>query len=268
MSFVQKTWKNRNSANPIRRKLTRVDTGAETIYDVERYEGTVTEEGDDFSAENMNNLELRIKNAFDDAGGGNFVGVRYHASLAQFPDYPCWEDLTAAQKAKFDFSTGATVNFLDEDDSDNIIGTTDISDIADGTLTGAVDEHETEITTLKSSLTTDINALNDYTVLAQGSIGGSGEIALSDLVSNHLWIEFFISSGSSRVAPILVSSKELIAAGNNAVYSTSFYDGTLRNWAINYNPNTSKIVLTLLNNTDANFQGWGYQVRGIGKVLS
>lgn len=65
MAFNKKTWKNRNSQYPTRRILTRVDTQASTTYDVTRDEGTVTEAGDDFSAENMNALEQRIADQVD-----------------------------------------------------------------------------------------------------------------------------------------------------------------------------------------------------------
>lgn len=66
MAFEQKTWKKRISENPTRRKLIDATTQAETIVDVERYEGVVSQEGDAFSRDNMNDLEQRIANAFDD----------------------------------------------------------------------------------------------------------------------------------------------------------------------------------------------------------
>lgn len=65
MSFLKKLWKNRESQYPSRRTMTRVDTGASMTYDVERAEGVVTQVGDDFSAESMNDLEDRIEDAFD-----------------------------------------------------------------------------------------------------------------------------------------------------------------------------------------------------------
>ena len=30
-----------------------------------------------------------------------FIGVRYHASLVDFPTYPCWEDLTSSEQAQY-----------------------------------------------------------------------------------------------------------------------------------------------------------------------
>lgn len=65
MAFVTKTWKDRLVEFSGRRKLKNVSTNEETIYDVSRSEGTIMQVGDQFSAENMNNLEQRIKTEFD-----------------------------------------------------------------------------------------------------------------------------------------------------------------------------------------------------------
>lgn len=58
MPFSQKTWKDRVSEHPNRRKLT--GTTVNDTVTVERDEGTVSEQGDAFSAKNMNDLEERI----------------------------------------------------------------------------------------------------------------------------------------------------------------------------------------------------------------
>lgn len=61
--YTSKTWKNRKSEYPNRRKLT--DTsGNVTQVTVSRDEGAISAEGDAFSAENMNDLEGRIASAF------------------------------------------------------------------------------------------------------------------------------------------------------------------------------------------------------------
>lgn len=65
MSFSKKTWKNRVTQFPTKRKLIHADE-TEEVVQVERAEGTVTEEGDVFSAGNMNDLENRIKSGIDD----------------------------------------------------------------------------------------------------------------------------------------------------------------------------------------------------------
>lgn len=62
MGFITKLWKDRQSEFPNRRTLTKEDQSTELVT-VTRSEGIISEEGDAFSAENMNDLETRIKNA-------------------------------------------------------------------------------------------------------------------------------------------------------------------------------------------------------------
>lgn len=65
MAFTKKTWMDRNVEHPSRRKLTPV-SGEENVYDVTRSEGNVITPGDAFNAENMNDLEARISEAYTD----------------------------------------------------------------------------------------------------------------------------------------------------------------------------------------------------------
>ena len=63
MTFEQKTWKDRVAEFINRRILTKED-GSTELVTVARSEGTVSQEGDGFTANNMNDLEQRIANAF------------------------------------------------------------------------------------------------------------------------------------------------------------------------------------------------------------
>ena len=65
MAYTKKTWMDRNDEHPSRRKLTPV-SGEENVYDVTRSEGGVITPGDAFNAENMNDLEARISEAYTD----------------------------------------------------------------------------------------------------------------------------------------------------------------------------------------------------------
>ena len=67
MAFVKKTWKSRLSEYPNRRILTD-ENQVQTRVVVSRDEGQVTEQGDAFSAANMNDLENRIQAAFGEDG--------------------------------------------------------------------------------------------------------------------------------------------------------------------------------------------------------
>lgn len=63
--FEDKTWVDRVSEQPQRRLLTPTDGSTPMTVDVTRQEGLVVQEGDVFSANNMNDLEQRIKTAID-----------------------------------------------------------------------------------------------------------------------------------------------------------------------------------------------------------
>lgn len=68
MAFKKKTWKNRLVEFAGRRTLKRVSGSADStlVVDVSRNEGTVSQEGDAFSAANMNDLEQRIADGFSE----------------------------------------------------------------------------------------------------------------------------------------------------------------------------------------------------------
>ena len=80
MSFVTKEWKDRLAEFAGRRKLTNVSTGEETTVDVSRAEGEVSQAGDAFSAANMNDLEQRVADEFNNIN----TNLTYHIG---FPDY-------------------------------------------------------------------------------------------------------------------------------------------------------------------------------------
>lgn len=63
MAFTKKEWVDRNVEHPSRRKLTAVE-GETDVYDVVRNEGTITNPGDAFNADTMNDLEGRIDDGF------------------------------------------------------------------------------------------------------------------------------------------------------------------------------------------------------------
>ena len=67
MAFVRKTWQDRISAYPNRRTIT--DGVTSKVVTVSRNEGAVTQEGDAFTAANMNDLEDRIAAAVIEGGG-------------------------------------------------------------------------------------------------------------------------------------------------------------------------------------------------------
>ena len=63
MAFQKKEWHKRIVQFPGRRKLT--SSGINNVYNVERAEGEVLQEGDGFTKENMNDLEERIEKGIE-----------------------------------------------------------------------------------------------------------------------------------------------------------------------------------------------------------
>lgn len=64
MAFEKKEWKDRLVEFAGRRTLTDISTGTSQTVDVARAEGQISQAGDAISAENMNDLEQRIGDAF------------------------------------------------------------------------------------------------------------------------------------------------------------------------------------------------------------
>lgn len=75
MAFSLKTWVNRISEYPNRRKLTHED-GSTELVTVARAEGQISSEGNAFSAEEMNDLENRIKGGFDEVNQSKLSSIR------------------------------------------------------------------------------------------------------------------------------------------------------------------------------------------------
>ena len=75
------------SEHPNRRLLS--SAGVADTYDVTRAEGTVTTEGDAFSAENMNDLEERIETGFSDISSSVQVTITASSWVADTSDYYC-----------------------------------------------------------------------------------------------------------------------------------------------------------------------------------
>lgn len=75
-AWAKKVWKDRKTEYPTRRTLTKTD-GSQEIVTVARNEGTVSQEGDAFSAQNMNDLEERIDAGF--AAASNNLDSRINA---------------------------------------------------------------------------------------------------------------------------------------------------------------------------------------------
>lgn len=126
MSYQAKTWKDTVAEYPTRRILTNVSDNTETIVTVERSVGTISQQGDKFNAETMNNLEDRIDNAFTEVSSElaqitvDFEVGEWVSSSAS-PDYPYQQTITVPTLISGADYRGAIVPhdnsaFLDEDE--------------------------------------------------------------------------------------------------------------------------------------------------------
>lgn len=124
MAFSKKTWKDRLAEYAGRRKITNVSTGSSQIVDVERSEGTVSEEGSAFSAANMNDLEQRIGDGFDDVNKNITIT---NTNLAKVKTYVGTDGKlhfinSAGADTVLPFNRGATVVYLGTGYSFNVTG--------------------------------------------------------------------------------------------------------------------------------------------------
>lgn len=86
MGFIKKIWKNRISEFPRQYQMTQTANGRKQLVELELKDGAVTEEGDRFDADTMNDLEDRIEAALNDAGVSSF-NSRSGAVTPQDGDY-------------------------------------------------------------------------------------------------------------------------------------------------------------------------------------
>lgn len=102
MAFVKKTWKDRIAEFPTRRRLTKSNGDSELVT-VAREEGTLSQEGDAFSAENMNDLESRVDNAISEINS-NLEKLQIGTFIKQKVDYPNVFSLSQGQSTSIDFT--------------------------------------------------------------------------------------------------------------------------------------------------------------------
>ena len=108
-----------------------------------------------------------------------------------------------------------------------LLGTTDISKIADGSVTGALNAHDNSITALNSSLV-NMNA-NDLTLILNiNSKDVSGSYRFTEDLSNFRYVAFAINAGYSRynifpVIPLLAMNNLNIYTVLNMSFKESYY---------------------------------------------
>lgn len=126
MAFNKKTWRDRISEYITRRTLTKED-GTSEVVTVERNEGEISQEGDAFSAENMNDLEERLQDATND------IIVPAQGTTTFNSDGSITETLVGATSRTIFNDDGSITNSLTYDDGTVVSRTTVFN--ADGSIT-------------------------------------------------------------------------------------------------------------------------------------
>lgn len=123
MAFEQKTWVDRQTEYPGRRRL--VATSEANVYDVEREEGLEIETGDAFNAATMNAMERRIADGFDGVKstiiGGTLVANDWVGAAAPFTYSLEVEGVTATSNQEILPAVGITTEQLEALQGANIV---------------------------------------------------------------------------------------------------------------------------------------------------
>ena len=102
MAFSKKTWLDRIAEYPTRRRLKKSD-GTDEIVSVSREEGAISQEGDAFSAANMNDLEDRVASEFNSLNLK--LGKVYNDTTVITKNIPAAKKTTFIRFNNIDFGT-------------------------------------------------------------------------------------------------------------------------------------------------------------------
>lgn len=138
MAFSLKKWVNRISEYPNRRKLTHED-GSTELVTVARAEGQISAEGNAFSAEEMNDLENRIKGGFDEVNEGI-------QAVSKKQNFCKGSDRLLTDVLLIDFT-----NPTGESNSYGVIATEDASKLLNSPVTDGAFYAYREVLTIKSA---------------------------------------------------------------------------------------------------------------------
>lgn len=253
--FSLKTWKDRVSQFPARRILTDTSTNVSTMVTVARAEGTVTEEGDAYSAENMNGLETRIKaecDLLEKAMANQQTGSTASTSFSK-GSYLVWN-------GKFYIVT-RTINTGDTLTVGNNITQTSIGDQLRTAMTGITNANN-NISSLANSTNNAVNSLTRDMQTTQNTVDdGFAKRAKSKFVS---FTNFAMSGGVT--ADLTINCSDVLASRAWGLTVTP-EGGTDLFGAILTNATPNAVTFTIKCITNPSFTGtitrldvlvWGY----------
>lgn len=135
MAFESKTWADRLSQYPNRRKIKDVENNSESIVDITREEGNIYSSGTSFSAKNMNDLEARIASMFpvsiENGGTGGTTATEARQNLDSLSGNILYEGLSGTQGTIYLSDSAANykyfeIYFTPETDDTNVISSTKV----------------------------------------------------------------------------------------------------------------------------------------------
>ena len=239
MGFNLKTWVNRISEYPTRRKLTKSD-GSTELVTVERAEGQVSQEGNAFSADEMNDLEKRISEGFDElnsdlddklsTSGGEILQALQTAGTAI-------RNRVTTGSTNFlggtNFSDGANL-ILRGKDQENINGRFELS-ANDGTSSATLIGNpngtlyfNNHLVVLNGSDHVDLATSQGKVQIACNSEGGNVRLTkiTSDGLDPHIEIDTCMMNGKDGSARLYIGNSNSEAyTGFNFCEDGSFQDG-------------------------------------------
>lgn len=181
--FSPKTWKQRIVEFPGRRRLD--DTSTADVYDVSRAEGIVTQEGDGFTAVNMNDLEQRINNAVNDVAGLNAEEYdpksTYKKGALRTNNNALWkakENIdTPEQWTPEHWDSTTIAKELEENrDASKVTYNNESSGLASQTVQEAIDENAQNISALNSRMNVTDVQIEETITLSTNRVKKSGNV--------------------------------------------------------------------------------------------
>lgn len=222
--FEKKEWVDRQSETPSRRKL--VATDIENVYEIERYEGEVTEVGDAYNADNMNDVEDRVYSGFEnlDDTGIKITDPNNKFTSSYLVDclYELFQYAASGKKA---IASAIGSNASSSNAFSTLAGLITsgkqslVSAIGSGSTSSTFSTLASLITSLKSSYQSTINSLNSKITSLNSTV--------SSLKSTITSLNSTISSGKGAIASAIG------ATSNGTPSSTADFD-TLSGYISNY----------------------------------
>lgn len=240
--FSPKTWKQRIVEFPGRRRLD--DTSTADVYDVSRAEGTITQEGDGFTAVNMNDLEQRINNAVNDVAGLNAEEYdpksTYKKGALRTHNNALWkakENIdTPEQWTPEHWDSTTIAKELEENrDASKVTYNNESSGLTAQTVQEAIDENAEAISALNSSYGTNENG--SYLRMPDGTQICWLNITVTDQTINTVYANGIYIGSRTWTFPMPFISTPTVSCG-------AFMYGTSASWgSISGTPSVSNVTL-------------------------